>query len=135
VSKVKDVPLNVQARRDYYIYGTSTIEDRAIVGPDGLKPVMRRALWAIKELGANHRAKTIKGAKMVGETLGNYHPHGDKSVYPITVPIMVATLHHRYMPVIQFPWQPCSCNVLPTSHNKTINDPVSYNPTPCDVGI
>lgn len=85
MSKVKDVPLNVQARRDYYIYGTSTIEDRAIVGPDGLKPVMRRALWAIKELGANHRAKTIKGAKMVGETLGNYHPHGDKSVYDALV--------------------------------------------------
>lgn len=78
---IKDVYLDQQAIADYYEYGTSTIEDRAIVGPDGLKPVMRRALWAVHNLHAHHTANTIKGALMVGETMGKYHPHGDQSIY------------------------------------------------------
>ena len=84
--RVKSIPLNEIAKQDYYIYGTATIEDRAITGvDDGLKPVMRRILWSAHKLGLHSRAKHEKSAKIVGDTLGNYHPHGDSSVYDAMV--------------------------------------------------
>lgn len=80
--KIKEVYLDDQAMADYKEYGISTIEDRAIVGTyDGLKPVMRRILWAMNRLGLHHKAVTVKAALVVGETMGKYHPHGDKSIF------------------------------------------------------
>jgi len=79
---IKDVYLDEAARDNYYLYGTYTNEDRAIVSNlDGLKPVMRRALWAAHKLGLRHNVKAEKSAKVVGETIGSYHPHGDSGTY------------------------------------------------------
>ena len=83
---IRDVYLDVQSVSDYLIYGTATIEDRAIVGTyDGVKPVMRRLLFAMYKLGLTHRANTVKAAKIVGDTMGNYHPHGDASIFQAAV--------------------------------------------------
>ena len=77
-AKIVDALLNEKADSEYYAYGVATIEDRAIQGSiDGLKPVMRRSLWASYELGLRSTAKADKAAKVVGWVLGNYHPHGD----------------------------------------------------------
>jgi hypothetical protein len=77
---VLSVDLLQVAKREYYEYGVSVIEDRAIFASvDGLKPVARRSLYAIHELGLHNGAKADKSAKAVGSTLGNYHPHGDKA--------------------------------------------------------
>lgn len=84
--RIKDVYLDEQSNKDYYLYGTSTIEDRAIVGVyDGVKPVMRRVLYAMNTLGLHHKAVTVKAALIVGETMGKYHPHGDASIFQAAV--------------------------------------------------
>lgn len=86
VDKIKQVHLEDAADREYYEYGVAVIEDRAIFGSlDGLKPVLRRVLWATHKLGLHSGAKPDKSAKAVGETLGNYHPHGDKACYDAIV--------------------------------------------------
>ena len=83
---VKDVRIDKLADREYYIYGVSTIEDRAIAGTlDGLKPVTRRALWAAHKSGVHSRSKHIKSAKVVGNVIGDYHPHGDIAAYDAIV--------------------------------------------------
>lgn len=83
---VVDVFLNKLADAEYKIYGTATIEDRAIPGTtDGLKPVTRRALWATYKLGLHSKAKHVKSARVVGDTLGYYHPHGDMACYDAIV--------------------------------------------------
>lgn len=70
------------ADSEYYKYGIATIEDRAIFGSiDGLKPVARRSLWATYKLGLRSNVKHDKAAKVVGATLGDYHPHGDEACY------------------------------------------------------
>lgn len=73
----EDVHLEDVSDADYYKYGAAVIEDRAIFGDDGLKPVARRSLWAAHLMGLHSSSKPDKAAKVVGETLGNYHPHGD----------------------------------------------------------
>ena len=79
---VREVHLNDKANEEYYKYGIAVIEDRAIFGSiDGLKPVARRALWAAHKMGLRHNVKADKSAKVVGETLGSYHPHGDQACY------------------------------------------------------
>jgi DNA gyrase/topoisomerase IV subunit A len=77
----EDIHLEDVSDADYYKYGTAVIEDRAIFGDDGLKPVARRSLWAAHTMGLHSKAKPDKAAKVVGETLGNYHPHGDDACY------------------------------------------------------
>lgn len=63
-------------------YGDYTIEDRALPDyRDGLKPVQRRVLYAMLQLGLRSNAKVTKSAKVTGKTTGDYHPHGDTSVY------------------------------------------------------
>lgn len=70
------------ANDNYYEYGLHTIEDRAIYCDiDGLKPVTRRSLWAAHKLGLRHNSPYVKSARVVGETMGIYHPHGDTSIY------------------------------------------------------
>lgn len=78
--QILDVDLSTVADSEYAEYGVAVIEDRAIFsGIDGLKPVARRSLYAIHELGLHSSAKADKSAKAVGATLGNYHPHGDSA--------------------------------------------------------
>lgn len=86
VDQITDVYLDEQSDKDYLIYGTATIEDRAIVGTyDGLKPVMRRLMYAMSTLNLHSRATTVKAALIVGETMGKYHPHGDLSIFQAAV--------------------------------------------------
>lgn len=67
-------------------YAVSVITDRAIPDVrDGLKPVHRRILWAMKSLGLSSSADYKKAARVVGETMGKYHPHGDASIYDAMV--------------------------------------------------
>ena len=71
-----------EMRTSFIDYAMSVITDRALPDVrDGLKPVHRRVLFAMNELGLTSGAKTRKSAAVVGEVLGNYHPHGDVAVY------------------------------------------------------
>lgn len=80
--RIIDVHLEDKANEEYYKYGIAVIEDRAIFGSiDGLKPVARRGLWSAHKMGLRHNSKADKSAKVVGDTLGNYHPHGDTACY------------------------------------------------------
>lgn len=70
------------AERNLKSYGTEVVEQRAVPDfRDGLKPVHRCVLWACYCLGLKHTASFKKSARTVGEVLGKYHPHGDKSTY------------------------------------------------------
>jgi intein/homing endonuclease len=83
---IKNVYLEEKADEEYKAYGISVIEDRAIFGSiDGLKPVIRRSLWATFQLGLTSKSKPDKSAKIVGNVLGNYHPHGDTACYDAIV--------------------------------------------------
>ena len=70
----------------YIDYAVSVITDRAIPDVrDGLKPVHRRIFWAMKSLGLSSSGDYKKSARVVGETMGKYHPHGDASIYDAMV--------------------------------------------------
>lgn len=69
-------------------YGTMTIEDRALPDfRDGVKPVHRRTLYAMYKLGLHYRSSPKKSARVVGDVIGKYHPHGDASSYDAMVTI------------------------------------------------
>jgi DNA gyrase subunit A len=71
-----------EMQESFLDYAMSVIVDRALPDVrDGLKPVHRRILYSMHELGLNHSAKYRKSATVVGEVLGSYHPHGDAAVY------------------------------------------------------
>jgi len=75
---IKPVRLHKYARRAMKIYGSYTIENRAVPDfRDGLKPVMRRILYAAYDLNLNYNSKPKKSARLVGDVIGKYHPHGD----------------------------------------------------------
>src|ERR1700678_2442268 len=70
----------------YLGYALSTITQRALPDVrDGLKPVHRRILWAMRAIGLNPNAAFSKSARVVGDVIGKYHPHGDQSVYDALV--------------------------------------------------
>ncbi len=78
------IPVNIeeQMKTAYIDYSMSVIVGRALPDVrDGFKPVHRRILFAMNELGLNHNKPYKKSARVVGEVLGKYHPHGDSSVY------------------------------------------------------
>ena len=78
------IPVNIeeQMKTAYIDYSMSVIVGRALPDVrDGLKPVHRRILFAMNELGMAHNRAHKKSARIVGEVLGKYHPHGDSSVY------------------------------------------------------
>ena len=92
------VPVNIEdeMRRSYLDYAMSVIIGRALPDVrDGLKPVHRRILFAMSEMGLNFNRAYRKCAGVVGEVLGNYHPHGDASVYDALVR-MAQTFSLRY---------------------------------------
>src|SRR5690348_13791342 len=71
-----------EMKESYLDYAMSVITARALPDVrDGLKPVHRRILFAMHEMGLTSSAKFRKSATVVGEVLGNYHPHGDAAVY------------------------------------------------------
>ena len=74
------------AERAYLEYAMSVVKGRALPAvQDGQKPVQRRILFAMKDMGLVHGAKPVKSARVVGEILGKYHPHGDASAYEAMV--------------------------------------------------
>ncbi len=84
----KIIPINIeeQMKAAYIDYSMSVIVGRALPDVrDGLKPVHRRVLYAMHGLGLTHNKPTKKSARIVGEVLGKYHPHGDSSVYDAMV--------------------------------------------------
>lgn len=83
---IKDVSLLKFARRKYKNYGLAVLEDRAFPDyRDGLNPVNRRILISAYELGVRSNSKHVKSARIVGDVLGRFHPHGDSSVYQALV--------------------------------------------------
>src|SRR5437870_8859951 len=84
----KIVKINVadEIKNSFLDYSMSVIISRALPDVrDGLKPSQRRILFAMNDLGVMPNRKHIKCAKIVGETMGNYHPHGDQAIYPTLV--------------------------------------------------
>ena len=83
---LEDVNIEEEMSRDYIDYSMSVIVGRALPDVrDGLKPVHRRCLFAMHELGNSYNTKHVKSARVVGEVIGKYHPHGDSSVYDCIV--------------------------------------------------
>ena len=80
------VPLAQYAERAYLEYAVSVVKGRALPDVcDGQKPVQRRILYAMREMGLAHNSKHVKSARVVGEVLGKFHPHGDSSAYEAMV--------------------------------------------------
>ena len=80
------VPLGRYAERAYLEYAVSVVKGRALPDVcDGQKPVQRRILYAMHEMGLGATAKPVKSARVVGEVLGKFHPHGDTSAYDAMV--------------------------------------------------
>ena len=76
------ISLTTDLEQAYFQYAVETITDRALPRiEDGLKPVQRRILYAMHDMGLRHDRPHRKSARVVGEVLGKYHPHGDQSVY------------------------------------------------------
>ncbi|MDP1779289.1 MAG: DNA gyrase subunit A, partial [Anaerolineales bacterium] len=79
---IESVDIDAQMRSAYLDYAMSVIVARALPDArDGLKPVHRRILYAMHELGMRSNSSYKKSARIVGEVLGKYHPHGDSAVY------------------------------------------------------
>src|SRR3989338_7778883 len=94
--KVIPAPIEDEMKTSYINYAMSVIVGRALPDVrDGLKPVHRRILYAMNDLGLSHAKAYKKSARIVGEVLGKYHPHGDVAVYEALVR-MVQDFSLRY---------------------------------------
>ena len=93
---IEQMPLRTFTERAYLNYSMYVIMDRALpfIG-DGLKPVQRRIVYAMSELGLNAMAKYKKSARTVGDVLGKFHPHGDSACYEAMV-LMAQPFSYRY---------------------------------------
>src|SRR5436189_2866761 len=84
--RIEQRELAEEMRSSYLDYAMSVIVGRALPDArDGLKPVHRRVLYAMNEMGNTYNAKYRKSAQAVGETMGKYHPHGDSAIYDTIV--------------------------------------------------
>ncbi|TAK39488.1 MAG: DNA topoisomerase IV subunit A [Lysobacteraceae bacterium] len=92
----EQIPLREYAERAYLDYSMYVVLDRALpfIG-DGLKPVQRRIIYAMSELGLAAGAKPKKSARTVGDVIGKYHPHGDSACYEALV-LMAQPFSYRY---------------------------------------
>lgn len=93
---IEQMPLRTFTEKAYLNYSMYVIMDRALpfIG-DGLKPVQRRIVYAMSELGLNAAAKFKKSARTVGDVLGKFHPHGDYACYEAMV-LMAQPFSYRY---------------------------------------
>lgn len=86
IGKLLHTEIVPEMKKAYLDYAMSVIVSRALPDVrDGLKPVHRRILYAMDERGLNHAAKYAKSARIVGEVMGKYHPHGDMAIYDALV--------------------------------------------------
>ena len=92
----EQIPLREYAERAYLDYSMYVVLDRALpfIG-DGLKPVQRRIIYAMSELGLQASAKPKKSARTVGDVIGKFHPHGDSACYEALV-LMAQPFSYRY---------------------------------------
>src|SRR6266550_1400331 len=82
IGKLQPVDITAEMKRAYLDYAMSVIVSRALPDVrDGLKPVHRRILFGMHEMGLSHATKFTKSAKIVGEVMGKFHPHGDAPIY------------------------------------------------------
>ncbi|WP_416148073.1 DNA gyrase subunit A [Salipaludibacillus sp. HK11] len=96
-SKVKEINISQEMKTSFMDYAMSVIVSRALPDVrDGLKPVHRRILYAMNELGITADKTYKKSARIVGEVIGKYHPHGDSAVYE-TMVRMAQDFSYRYM--------------------------------------
>ena len=83
---IQPVEIDHEMRTAYIDYSMSVIVSRALPDArDGLKPVQRRVLYGMNEMGVRYNGQTKKSARIVGDVMGKYHPHGDSSVYDAMV--------------------------------------------------
>src|ERR1700740_1488270 len=95
--EVAKVSLEAELKQSYLDYAMSVIVGRALPDVrDGLKPVHRRVLFAMHELGNDWNKPHKKSARVVGDVIGKYHPHGDTAVYD-TIVRMAQTFSMRYV--------------------------------------
>ncbi len=95
-----DAEISTEMREAYLNYAMSVIVARALPSAeDGLKPVHRRILWAMNEMGLHSSKQTKKSGRIVGDTMGKYHPHGDAAIYESMVR-MAQSFSLRYPLVI-----------------------------------
>src|ERR1700723_3570301 len=97
VDRIEPVDIQQEMQRSYLDYAMSVIVGRALPDVrDGLKPVHRRGLFAMREFGNDWNKAYKKSARVVGDVIGKYHPHGDASVYDAIVR-MAQAFSMRYM--------------------------------------
>ena len=96
MSKESDLPFFNYAEKAYLEYSMYVILDRALpfIG-DGLKPVQRRIIYAMSELGLKSSSKFNKCARTVGDVIGKFHPHGDSAAYEAMV-LLAQNFSTRY---------------------------------------
>ncbi len=95
-AEIERIPLRTFTEKAYLEYSMYVINDRALphIG-DGLKPVQRRIVYAMSQLGLNAQAKYTKSARTIGDVLGKFHPHGDSACYEAMV-LMAQPFSFRY---------------------------------------
>ncbi|MBI1729281.1 DNA gyrase subunit A [Candidatus Acetothermia bacterium] len=97
MSRIEQTHIGQEMRESYINYAMSVIRGRAIPDVrDGLKPVQRRILYSMHQLGMASNRPHRKCARIVGETMGKYHPHGDQAIYD-TLVNMAQDFSYRYM--------------------------------------
>ena len=96
-SQVKEINISQEMKTSFLDYAMSVIVSRALPDVrDGLKPVHRRILYAMHDLGIHADKPYKKSARIVGDVIGKYHPHGDSAVYE-TMVRMAQDFNYRYM--------------------------------------
>ena len=85
-SDIRPVSIAEEMKRSYLDYAMSVIVARALPDArDGLKPVHRRILYSMHENGHTPDKKYVKSARVVGDVMGKYHPHGDQAIYDLSL--------------------------------------------------
>ena len=118
--KLEQQSLSQFSEKAYLDYSMYVILDRALphIG-DGLKPVQRRIIYAMSELGLSSAAKYKKSARTVGDVIGKFHPHGDTAAYEAMV-LLSQSFSTRY-PLIdgQGNWGSCLLYTSPSPRDRT----------------
>ena len=93
---MEQMPMRQFVEQAYLNYSMYVINDRALPHiSDGLKPVQRRIVYAMSELGLKNSAKYKKSARTIGDVIGKFHPHGDSACYEAMV-LMAQPFSYRY---------------------------------------
>ena len=96
-TRVTEINISHEMRTSFLDYAMSVIVSRALPDVrDGMKPVHRRILYAMNDLGMTSEKAYKKSARIVGEVIGKYHPHGDVAVYE-TMVCMAQYFNYRYV--------------------------------------